>query len=459
VHIDGAPLADLAAPVRLAAGRHPVLVRYDQGGRGHFVLRRHGAPPPAVRTKLAMRWHDDPAVLPFDVAAGPGAAEWFRFLSAPGTKAIEVDARGKVQAWLDGKPMADRGGGRFEAAQVPARAAVVALRVAPEPGWSGGAALGEPVAVETDGSGRMAAGDWSRLGILHNYSGGVLYGNSFTLTAEEAAAKVELDLGRVVATAGVTVNGRQAGVRVAPPWTFDLTGLLRPGANRIEVLVYNTLSNHYQTIPSNYRGDPASGLFGPVRLRSPDWERGDAAMVRAGVRVAVRRGTAAQFRAAVADPAARRGLAAAARGSRSHDGGGGDFSALFNGTAGNPAGGDVTANDGRTFVGFGAGDTLDLDLGPRGVEVRAVRTYSGHHDGRATQRYRLLAATAAAPDEFVPLAEVAAECPGGVQEVDLTIGGGGPPGAGIRRLRFEFEDGPVGFNVYREIVVIGPPGG
>jgi hypothetical protein len=28
----------------------------------------------------------------------------------------------------------------------------------------------------------------------------------------------------------------------------------------------STLANHYQTIPSQYRGDPKAGLIGPVRL-------------------------------------------------------------------------------------------------------------------------------------------------------------------------------------------------
>ena len=64
------------------------------------------------------------------------------------------------------------------------------------------------------------------------------------------------------------VNGKQVGVRVAPPWRVDLTGFLKRGDNAIEVLVYNTLANHYQTIPSNYRGKPISGLLGPVRLLS-----------------------------------------------------------------------------------------------------------------------------------------------------------------------------------------------
>jgi hypothetical protein len=65
----------------------------------------------------------------------------------------------------------------------------------------------------------------------------------------------------------VRVNGRAAGVRVAPPWTFDLTKFVQPGDNRLEVLVCNTLANQYLTVPTQYRGSTVSGLLGPVQLR------------------------------------------------------------------------------------------------------------------------------------------------------------------------------------------------
>ncbi len=266
VYLNGKPVADLTQAVALKAGSNPLLVRYDHGGRGHFVLRRQDLPIPTVRQPLAMRWHGDPGVIPFDVTAGRQPAEWFRCLSAPGTSAIRLQARGKVEAWLDGEPMTATDGGCFLAKKPATHAALLALRVTPETGMTGGAALPEPVAVETDGTGVMTLGDWSQTGILNNYSGGVRYGTRFALTAAEAKAQVALDLGRVAATAEVWVNGRKAGIRVAPPWRVELTGLLQDGDNTLEVRVYNTLANHYQTIPSNYRGNPLSGLLGPVRL-------------------------------------------------------------------------------------------------------------------------------------------------------------------------------------------------
>ena len=70
----------------------------------------------------------------------------------------------------------------------------------------------------------------------------------------------------MIATAEVSINGKQVGVRVAPPWKFDLSSSLKPGENTIEVTVYNTLSNHYQTTHNRYRGEPTSGLLGPVKL-------------------------------------------------------------------------------------------------------------------------------------------------------------------------------------------------
>ena len=53
-----------------------------------------------------------------------------------------------------------------------------------------------------------------------------------------------------------------------------LSLLVKPGENRIEVLVYNTLGNHYVTIPTLFRGPLTSGLIGPVTLEfSPQEEQ------------------------------------------------------------------------------------------------------------------------------------------------------------------------------------------
>ena len=268
VFIDGKPVDDLTQTLRLDAGRHTVLLRYEDGGENHLVLRRADVETPEQETPLAMSWFNDPGVIPFDPFAGEQPAEWFRFVSAPGTTAIHLNAesQGAVQAWINGDPMRNMCNGRFEVQEPTETAAVVALRLLPHPGQTGGAAIPEPITVETSRDGVMPLGDWSKQGILNNYSGGVRYRTTFTLTTDDAQGQVEIDLGRVIATAEVTVNGKPAGIRVAPPWKLDLSGLVAVGNNELEVLVYNTLANHYQTIPSQYRGDPESGLLGPVLL-------------------------------------------------------------------------------------------------------------------------------------------------------------------------------------------------
>jgi hypothetical protein len=410
-----------------------------------------------------MRWSDDAGVIPFDVSAGARPAEWFRFTTAPGTCAIRVQACGAVEAWLDGAPMKAEKGGRFVAAKPAAKAAVVALRVRPgKPGLSGGALIPEPVAVETDGSGVLALGDWSKVGILNNYSGGVRYRTQLTLTADEAKAGVTLDLGRVAGTAEIRVNGRQAGVRVAPPWRQEVTGLLKAGDNTFEVLVYNTLANHYQTIPSRYRGDPLSGLLGPVRLLSRDWPEssGDVADT-AGTSASeteARDGVSYTFAAGAGRLADDNLLKDAAlfnvSGHAVHPGGGRDFTALFNGTALNAAGTEESGNDGRTFVGFGEGDALTITF-KSAVTLRGVCSIACHHDGRASQNYEVWAATAAAPERFERLATVSRAAESGLSRVDLSRADGKPLGQKIAAVRFQFKNGPAGFNVYREIALLG----
>ena len=64
------------------------------------------------------------------------------------------------------------------------------------------------------------------------------------------------------------MNGKPAGVRVWKPFTFDVSGLVRPGKNRIAILVTNTMEN--ERAVENHAGKlerlKSSGLLGPVRL-------------------------------------------------------------------------------------------------------------------------------------------------------------------------------------------------
>ncbi len=266
VYLNGERLGDARQPVSLKAGANPLLVRYDHAGRGYFVMRRDGVDVKSpLRTPLSMSWFDDPAVIRFDARAAAAPAEWFRFTAPPGLRAMTVAVKGVVEAWVDGQPMRVAGQGRYEAAAPCARPAVVALRVVPETGFSGAAVFPEPVRLEC-GSGCAPLGDWSKTGALECYSGGAWYRKTVTLTATQISGGVTLDLGKVVATAEVRVNGQLAGIRVAPPWRVDISKQVQSGENRIEILVFNTLANHYLTIPTRYRGELTSGLLGPVAV-------------------------------------------------------------------------------------------------------------------------------------------------------------------------------------------------
>ncbi len=274
VWINGAALPPGAATADLRAGGSPVLLRYDKPGRVHFVFEDPSSPREWKQTApLAGKWFNRPGVLPFDTRPDEARpAGWYRFTSPPGLKAMTIVARGTARVWTNGVPAALQEGmprpdGAREYRAVIGRPVSgpvkVAILIEQERGSYGGASLPEPVTLEC-GPGRLPPGDWARIDGLSSYSGGAWFRKDVPLSAEEARGPVALDLGGVVATAEVRVNGRQAGIRVAPPWTVDVTGLVHSGVNRIEVLVYNTLANHYQTIPTRYRGSPASGLLGPV---------------------------------------------------------------------------------------------------------------------------------------------------------------------------------------------------
>jgi hypothetical protein len=144
-------------------------------------------------------------------------------------------------------------------------APIVAIRLEQQRGEYGGAAFSDYIRLDC-GPGKITAGDWSKLGVLETYSGAAWYRRNIELTGADISKRTILDLGKVVSSAEVHLNGKLIGIRTSPPWTFDLTGKLRAGENRLEVLVCNTLSNHYVTIPTHYRGELDSGLIGPARL-------------------------------------------------------------------------------------------------------------------------------------------------------------------------------------------------
>lgn len=141
------------------------------------------------------------------------------------------------------------------------------MRVETNPGRGAGAILDGPIRFVT-GAGSMRLGNWEDRG-LTGYSGGVLYRKRIEWTRGGEGSRHLLDLGRVRGTAEVIVNGAPTGVRTWSPYVFDLTGHLSPGANDLEVRVFNTLGPYLDAVSPTrfvFEGQRVSGVMGPVRL-------------------------------------------------------------------------------------------------------------------------------------------------------------------------------------------------
>ncbi len=264
--------------VELKKGNNPVLLLYNQPGTTYFIIKEEGIYQNTAVTgdgSLSMKWYGDKSILAFNTRPSENTpAGWYRFQSAPGLKQLNFAAYGKVRVWINGieyKAAHDSIRDDYSiqysvklenAIQKPVS---VALRIEQEIGFYEGAALPTPIKMKCE-KGIYYSGDWSQSDGLFSYSGGACYSKNISLTKEQVNAGMILDLGKVISSAEVVINNKNAGIRLNPPFHFDISGLVQAGENNIKILVYNTAANHYTSIPTRYRGVLDSGLFGPVVL-------------------------------------------------------------------------------------------------------------------------------------------------------------------------------------------------
>jgi hypothetical protein len=156
---------------------------------------------------------------------------------------------------------------------------------------------------------------WTEDPKLKHYSGSVTYRRNVVLNKAALGneARLLLDFGTgtplpdirqdrpralldapVRDAALIRVNGKDAGAVWTPPWRLDVTSLLRPGKNDIEVVVMNTAINALSSRPTSKRllelrygqrfkeedwdklQPSPSGLLGPVTLVRADRAEGGA---------------------------------------------------------------------------------------------------------------------------------------------------------------------------------------
>lgn len=90
----------------------------------------------------------------------------------------------------------------------------------------------------------------------------------YTATVNLTAADTVLDLGDVGETAEVFLNGHPLGVRLFPPYRFDLSGVEHNGVCELSVLVTNTLGHRIHDGFSKFLMLPPCGILGPVTVES-----------------------------------------------------------------------------------------------------------------------------------------------------------------------------------------------
>lgn len=114
---------------------------------------------------------------------------------------------------------------------------------------------------------------WSTLADpdLRYYSGAARYETAFSLPPDALEGqRLWLDLGQVADLAVVEINGRGAPALWKPPFALEITGLARPGGNRLAVEVCNTWRN--RLIGDSGKAWPDRKTFVvPMRRKGVDW--------------------------------------------------------------------------------------------------------------------------------------------------------------------------------------------
>ncbi len=103
--------------------------------------------------------------------------------------------------------------------------------------------------------------------LLPGFSGMLRYEACFEIKKKKEVRGMRLDIGEAYEIAEVILNGKRAGVKICPPYVFDITGLICEGKNSLVIEVTNTLAKKLgENVFDRCMPQEPSGLIGPVRL-------------------------------------------------------------------------------------------------------------------------------------------------------------------------------------------------
>ena len=168
----------------------------------------------------------------------------------------------------------------FAAHAVPGRIEARILMPAPRAARSRAKTLGVPTCAHCGIAGNPESSDEG----VKYFGGTATYTKTVQASADwfKSGSHVWLDLGDVKNLAEVSINGKPLGIVWKKPYRVDATGVLKAGANSLEIKVINGWANriigdrqpgaakqYTFTSPKFYKADAAlmpSGLLGPVQI-------------------------------------------------------------------------------------------------------------------------------------------------------------------------------------------------
>ncbi|WP_419875414.1 glycosylhydrolase-like jelly roll fold domain-containing protein [Candidatus Pristimantibacillus sp. PTI5] len=131
--------------------------------------------------------------------------------------------------------------------------------------WSVSTSISEQYPVFTPWREVETVTDLSKPGLLPSFSGTFRYEANLKWSPASGNRAV-IDLGEAFETAEVFLNGVSAGTRIAAPYRFDISELIREGNNTLSIEVTNTLVKEIPDFFSRLGQLEPSGLLGPVRV-------------------------------------------------------------------------------------------------------------------------------------------------------------------------------------------------